>query len=113
MVFKDHDQPLRIRVGQGTEQDGIDETEDGCVGPDAEREGQYGHDGKTGALGENPHSMAQVNHASFRRPATEDWAKHQNPNTKLQRISKLQTPNGAATLRHWSLEFGASLVFGA
>ena len=100
MVFKDHDQPLRIRVGQGTEQDGIDETEDGCVGPDAEREGQYGHDGKTGALGENPHSMAQVNHASFRRPATEDWAKHQNPNTKAIQNNQFPARSGRGLAFH-------------
>src|SRR5688572_32193231 len=41
------------------------------------------------------------------------WAKHQKPNTKLQRKSKLQIPNVAALRAYWSLEIEASLVFGA
>src|SRR6266545_205528 len=38
--------------------------------------------------------------------------KHQIPNTKLQRNSKLQISKGAAIPPPWSLELGASLVFG-
>src|SRR5436190_13985828 len=41
------------------------------------------------------------------------WAKHQKPNTKLQRKSKLQIPSDAAIPWYWSLEIDYSLVFGA
>jgi hypothetical protein len=42
----------------------------------------------------------------------DECANHQTPNTKLQRSSKLQIPNGAAMPLYWALEFGASLGFG-
>ena len=40
-------------------------------------------------------------------------AKHQKPNTDLQRKSKLQIPNDAAIPAYWSLDIEASLVLGA
>src|SRR5467141_3501962 len=47
------------------------------------------------------------------RGAIGERTKHQIPNTKLQRNSKLQIPNAASIPPNWSLRFGAALVFGS
>ena len=49
MVRPHKHEPVRIMIRQGLKQHGVDDAEDGGVGPDAQREGEHGDGGETGA----------------------------------------------------------------
>src|SRR2546430_5364508 len=53
-------QLLRIRDGQGTEPDGVDQLEDGGVGADAEREREHGDQGEHGVEAKLAETVADV-----------------------------------------------------
>ena len=48
----DHDDAVRLVVGQGSQQGGVDHAEDGGVRPDAQRQGQHRDRGESGILPE-------------------------------------------------------------
>jgi hypothetical protein len=53
-------QPLRVRVGQSAQEHGVDDGEDGGVGPDSETEGEADHRGEPGPAAQAPNREAQV-----------------------------------------------------
>jgi hypothetical protein len=56
-----HDvQPIRVRVRQGTQDDGVDDAEDGGIGADAERQRRDGDSGEARSAPEHPRSDARV-----------------------------------------------------
>jgi hypothetical protein len=50
MILKNHHEPIGILERQWPQQDGVHETENGRVRPDAERERQHSHGGEAGVL---------------------------------------------------------------
>ena len=59
-LLAQNDQPLRAAIGQGPEEDGIDECEDGRVCADAEGEGQYANGGESRALSQPAERVSHV-----------------------------------------------------
>ena len=56
----EHDQLLRLRDGQGSEQHRIDDAEERRVGADAEREREQGDEREAFVLEQHPRPVAQV-----------------------------------------------------
>ena len=68
MGRENHDQPLGGRERQRPEQNAIDDAEDGCVCPNAEREREHDHGGEAGILQQLAEGVAKVVHfRSFKR----------------------------------------------
>jgi hypothetical protein len=51
---------MRVLEGEGLEQHGVDHGEDRRVGPDAEAQGDEGHESEARAPGEKPNGVLQV-----------------------------------------------------
>jgi hypothetical protein len=97
----------------------MNEAEHRGAGPDPKSEREHGHGGEAGILQQLTKSEFEIIHISDFQLPIAGQSKHQIPNTKLQRHSKLQIPNGAAIPPYWSLRFEIwsfsgvwSLVFG-
>ena len=58
--FPDHDQLIRVRVFQWTQQHKVDDAEDGRVRSDSQRQRQYGHQGNGWTLQQHPRAVAHV-----------------------------------------------------
>ena len=58
-------QPLRISHRQGAQHDGVDQTEDGGIGADAEGQRDHGNGGETGALAQHAHAVADILKQTF------------------------------------------------
>src|SRR5713101_9686018 len=56
----DHDELVRIGVGHGRKKSGVNDAENGGVGPDSENEGEEGDRGKPKVFEEQPEAKANV-----------------------------------------------------
>src|SRR5215471_18085952 len=56
----DFGQPANIGIAEGTKQDGIDDTEERCRGPDPNRQRYYGHHSEPGGTNRRPKSKANT-----------------------------------------------------
>ena len=59
-IAGDDGELLRRAYGQGAQHDVIDEGEDGRVGADSERQGEYGHRGEGGVLGDEAKCVTDI-----------------------------------------------------
>src|SRR5438552_7777619 len=65
IVRPDDDQAIRIRKRQRTQQRGVNQTEDGRAGPEAERKCEHGHAGEAGVLQQLAESEFEIVHGSL------------------------------------------------
>jgi hypothetical protein len=59
-TFPDDDEAATVAVGEGLEEDAVDDAEKGGGGSDAEGEGEDGGEGEAGGLAELAKAVAQV-----------------------------------------------------
>ena len=59
-VVPDHDETPGVKIGEWTNQDGIDRTENGGVRPDAQREREHRDGGEAGVLQQLAERVAKV-----------------------------------------------------
>ena len=60
MLRREGDDPLRLHVGEGPEEEAVEHAEDGDVDPDPERHGEHGNGREPRALEEQPESEAEI-----------------------------------------------------
>jgi hypothetical protein len=59
-VLPDHDQLIRVSVGQRPKKDRVNDTEDGAVRADPERQRQHRNRGECGVLGQHAQAVFHV-----------------------------------------------------
>jgi hypothetical protein len=69
VAFRDGYEVLGLRIRERTEEDGVDDTENGGVGADAEGEGENGDGGESGIFAEYAEGKADVAGESFEEEA--------------------------------------------
>ena len=64
-AFIDADEPARVRVGQGPQDDGVHDAEDRCAGAEAQCEGHDGGGGEAGLAAQQANPVAEVAEQGF------------------------------------------------